>query len=439
MMWPNSGCCCGDCRTIQVNALKAHGGMPGYEPPFIGTWVSTGTTGLDDVALMESLTINIAERNAWPSWSTQYGCGETRYLQLNVSGTATYVEDPGGGPVRYTATWNAELKWSRVTGFVTHAVFYCDRGQGGGVELVYELTLNESTGTYTLVDNTATASTPYVLTATDTGFVGSSASIQITESSATYDYTFVDSGHGLGPDYQTMIYTLSDQYSTPDAFGEAEEMADLLDLTDLATGDSTGTYVPMNWNREYNVAYSGWPNVITVSEWDTCAGVAFAPYISKLYGEVSDISAALAGTDIASSPSGLPGRSMNMPAPPSDPTGGPSLGNLFFCIYVPNRKWVYVSKFRADPDGGSACLWSLEQQICECGPSEGSPFTFDCDPLNYKLTGTQDCSPTFIAAGDPEIYMVPGDVFFALGISILYPTCLTGCPATNTPPDCCTP
>ncbi|NOS70044.1 MAG: hypothetical protein HOP33_08945 [Verrucomicrobia bacterium] len=409
-----------------ANAIKQHAGLPGNEAPWLGTWTSEGADRVDDTFYIESHTIFVSGLFAWMVYSPHYACGHTRYLRYEMIGTSTYVD---ASPARVTATWNGTVTWDRNTGLIKTALFVADNGTGGGI--YWQADLNESTGEYTIVDNSAdpsfTACTPFWRTANDTGFPDGKATITLREAGATFDYVLPDTGHGLGVDTQHMEINLTEPYTISDCVEDAQAML----------ADFTGR----TWNKEYTRAYSGWPVTLTTAENDLCGGAAFAPYVSKIYGNLEQIGTALAGTNV---PPMLPGRSLQMPAL-SENTGwssynypGPGGDLLSDIIGAP---YVFVSKFGASPHGESACLISIEQQLCDCVPSEASPMSWECSPGNYVLTGRTDCDTLFYDPAttpvEDTIYLGPGDQTYEYGFAMMFMRCLTGPCAYNVGPACC--
>lgn len=338
-----------------------------------------------------------------------------------MSGNSTYVDDIGAGPFRVTVLWSGTMTWDRQTGYVTHAEFHCTRDGVGG--LYWYADLDMGTGAYTIIDNSATVQPPYILTIADTGYAGSDGSVTVTEAGVVMDLTFVDSGHGLGPDHQHIEVTLSDPYTKADAQADAEDM--LKDLTTVVAGD---------WNKEFNYGYSSWPPVVTESVYEPCAGESFPPYSSRIYGSETNIADALAGNAATSF---MPGRVLHMPLFPES-TGwinfnypGPSL-EARPDLLEGNQKFIFVGKLRASPHAQTATLFSIEQNQCDCVPTDANTL-MSCSPDNYLLSGITDCDLEFFDPAsttiDTDLFVDPGDQLFEYGFGYLWMSCLTGpCP-----------
>lgn len=430
MMFPGNGCCCDTpppCRFMQVNALAYHGGYPGNEPPFIGTWTSVGSDNIGVINQMENATLVLLGLYNWPRIKTTsfVGCQEEKYLRLDIAGASTYVD---GTVTRINVSWRGFMTWDRKSGLLETAEFYVDDGLGGGEVQVLSISLNLSTGAYTIVDNLPTENSPpenpLFYPAHYTAYAGGSATIVMDKENITYNYVIPDSGHGLGPDTCQMSITLSSKHDMTNAFDEAESLLGAVNLLDIDNGDSTGTYVPLEWNYEYNVAYSGWPIEPAVVSNEPCPAMIgpplhFPPYVSKMYG--GGFTTILASIN----------RDYNMPTAPAT-TGDVTtpLGRIFIYSFHAPSFACYVSKLRAQTDSQRSALYSLEYQLCQCPPSDSDPMAFNCSSENYQLTGITDCDTGY--SNETELNMSYGDVFFDYGISILFSECRTGTCATST-------
>lgn len=470
MMFPGNGCCCDTpppCRMFQVNAIKAHGGMQGNEAPWIGSWTSVAADNNATLQYIEANTLGLSTPFTWPQWSNKYACGTSRYLRYTEDGFSNHPVDLPPLTV-VPIYWHAEIIWERKTGHVKSAVFTVNYN-GGGDETYWSATLNQSTGEYTVVDNTATAHTPTWVTVDATGFSGGTATINLNEDGASYEYTIPDSGHGLGSTTQSLTIQLTERYDEGDVFGDAIEMLDAIDLGNISTGDSTGTFVPLEPNTEYTIGYTGWSPDLAVLErtyyqasaLTSCTDNAanrrhFPPYISKLYGSKLEIYAALYGDTATFSGLHFPGRSMIEERVPAEPQttgswphfpGPPSIR----VAGISNLKYIFVSKLRASPDGEYACLASREQEFCSCEPLNIVDGWTCNDATKYDLTTVTDCDRNFydpsspantcIAGPQGDICLNPTDMIFEWGVAILFPACRDGaypdCAGMSIAPSCC--
>lgn len=459
MIFPNNGCCCAGCQMMQVNALKAQGGIAANEAPWLGTWTFTNgvSPSTEEIYYVESNTLQQAGRFSWPLHVPKSMCMTKRYLHWSMVGSSQYDDGTRMQPM----SWHADVQWSRVHGFITSAEFYVNYDNGGD-ELYYSATLDEDTGEYAITDNidamTASGHFPYWQTANDLagGLVGGgSGTIIITESSNEYTYVVPDTGNGQGPNNQHLLITLTDVYDLPDAVADAEDMLELIDLTNIPTGDSTETFRPLLWNLEYTVSYAAWPiqAEVLASNYvyegfpnfcvkrpylptSTAVRPNFPPYVSKIFGwTVPQIEAVLWGAA-----SGRPRRTMQVSAFPGTAQFMNSL--LAGLVSTPDPSWVYVSKLRAQLNSEPAAFYSLEQFLCDChlwSESAGVGIYGDyvCEPPSFELTGIENCSEAFNGSIS-DLNLSPGHAVFDYGVSILYPHCISttepACPAQNAIP-----
>lgn len=439
---------------MQVNALKAHGGIGANEAPWLGTWtfVNGVTPDTAEIYLVEGNTINQSGRFAWPIHVPKSLCGTTRYLHWSMVGSSNIeIADPITFLQRHVpVTWHADIQWSRVHGFITSAEFVVNY-DGLGEETYYALTLDEATGVYTITDNTAamTASGhfPGWQTANDLAggpFGEGHGTITLTENSNEYSYTIPDTASVLGPNVQYMLITLSDRYDISDAFTDAEEMLELIDLANVPTGDSTGTFVPLLWNLEYTVSYAAWPieAEVLASVYSQSGGICskgvfspggggvrpnFPPYISKIYGTILQIEGVLTGTTL----SGVlrPSRTMQVSTFPATNVDAFALLEAKALLSPPYQQWAYVSKLRAQLNGEPSSLYSLEQDSCSY--TQSGIYEEVGDIHLFELSGIESCAGDFTDGSINDLYLFPADCEFTFGVSILYPHC-----STTTPPAC---
>lgn len=461
-----SNCCCNNpppCRVFQVNAIKAHGGIPGNEAPWIGSWTSIAGSDAATVQYVESNTLYLASPFTWPAYQPHVACGTTRFLRYVEDGFSNHPVDLPPNTV-VPIYWHCEIIWDRQTGLVTSAVFTVNYN-GGGDETYWSATLNETTGVYTVVDNTATAHTPTWQTVDSTAFAGGSATININEDGASFEYIIPDTGHGLGPTTQSLTITLSERYSEGDAADDCQGLLDLINLGNIPTGDSTGTFVPLEPNTEYTVGYEAWPVEVVALQrtyyqadafssctTNTSIRPVFPPFISKIYGSKSQIYAVLYGDTATFDGLNFPGRLLNDSYLPTEPaTSGtwPNYPGPPTSYFLP-VKWVFMSKLRASPEGESACLAQREQQFCDCTPIN-IYIGYECSADNFLLTTVTDCDALFYNPEFPantcdsshqsDICLNPGDMLFEYGVAILYPQCrfddYPECHGIGIAPACC--
>lgn len=464
MMFPGNGCCCGDppCRVFQVNAIKAHGGMPGNEPPWIGVWESFVGSNAGTIQYVEDRVLYIISDFAWPAYRPRPACSTVRFLRYVEEGFSNHPTIDH--PTRLVPiNWRGEITWDRVTGHVLSYDFTIDY-DGAGYVTYASATLNQSTGVYSVVDNSATAPVPEWQTVASTFFAGGSASISVHEAGASFDYVIPDTGHGAGPVTQSLQITMTDRYDEGDVFEDAQAMLDLIDLSNIPTGDSTGTFVPLEPNTEYTLGYEAWPTEIVAMErtYYQESGLTFCvpnlvtrpifpPVLSKLYGTKEQIFAAFYGDTSTFDTYHFPGRTMSDSYVPAEPQvsgfwyGYPGPSQDYFSI-----RWVFVSKVRISPDGERVCIATREQQQCICVPYDIVQGA-ECSESNWELTLVTDCDRIFYDPANPagtcitghatDLCLNPGDILFEYGVAILYQSCRVGdypeCPGLSIAPSCC--